>query len=121
MADKTYFGNIIRKERLNHSETMQQLAEALKTNKSTISMWENSGIVPREDMLIKIAQHYGVSVDYLLGNDSASNNDNDSETLRHLQRGLNQMNENELKRAEKLLASVFDDLFENPGDDINGI
>ena len=121
MAKETYFGQMVKKERNNHNETMQQLADSIGAKKTTVSMWENGGVVPKEDFLVKIANHYNVSVDYLLGNDQKETKDNESETLKHLQRGLKQMNEDDLNKAEKLLQTVFDDLFDNPGDDINGI
>ena len=100
---------------------MQDLADAVNVKKTTVSMWENSGIVPREETLINLANYFNVSVDYLLGNVVSNSSENNSATLKHLQRGLNQMDEKQLKTAEKLLASVFDDLFDSEEDDFDGI
>ena len=47
----TIFGNRIRKLRLNSGMTMDELASKLNITKSRISMWENNGAVPREEML----------------------------------------------------------------------
>ena len=44
-----------------------QLAEKLGVKKQSISNWENDNIMPSVDMLIKIADFFHVSTDYLLG------------------------------------------------------
>ena len=44
-----------------------QLAEKLGVKKQSISNWENDNIMPSVDMLIKIADFFQVSTDYLLG------------------------------------------------------
>lgn len=36
-------------------------------NKGTVSVWKNKGITPQTQQLQKIADYFGVSVDYLLG------------------------------------------------------
>lgn len=43
-----------------------QLAEKLGVKKQSISNWENDNIMPSVDMLVKIADFFGVSTDYLL-------------------------------------------------------
>ena len=47
-----------------------QLAEKLGVKKQSISNWENDNIMPSVDMLIKIADYFRVSTDYLLGRDN---------------------------------------------------
>ena len=69
MANKT-FSERIKKLRLDNNMTMDALAEKLGVTKSRINMWENNGTVPREDILILLSKLYGVSIDYLLGNES---------------------------------------------------
>lgn len=44
----------------------QQAADALGTNRGTISAWKTSGSPPKTDFLVNIANVYHVSVDYLL-------------------------------------------------------
>lgn len=46
-----------------------QLAEKLGVKKQSISNWENDNIMPSVDMLVKIADYFRVSTDYLLGRD----------------------------------------------------
>ena len=53
---------------LRNSKKMyqQDLADALSVSKSTIAMWETNKRVPDATMLVKIAEYFDVSVDYLL-------------------------------------------------------
>ena len=46
-----------------------QLARKLGVSKQSISNWENDNIQPSIEMLIKIAQLFSVSTDFLLGMD----------------------------------------------------
>ena len=48
-----------------------ELADKLGVTKQSISNWENDNIQPSIDMLVKIADYFGVSTDYLLGKDSS--------------------------------------------------
>lgn len=45
----------------------QQAAEAIGTNRGTISAWKTSGSPPKTEYLVAIADVYRVSADYLLG------------------------------------------------------
>lgn len=45
----------------------EQAAQALGTNRGTISAWKTSGKPPKTEFLTEIANVYGVSTDYLLG------------------------------------------------------
>lgn len=44
-----------------------EVAKRLKVTKQTVSNWENENILPSIDMLIRVAQLFNVSTDYLLG------------------------------------------------------
>ncbi|MDE6374027.1 MAG: helix-turn-helix domain-containing protein [Clostridia bacterium] len=46
-----------------------ELANALGVSKQCISNWENDNIQPSVEMLIKLADYFDVSTDYLLGLD----------------------------------------------------
>lgn len=37
-------------------------------NRASVTMWKNTGKAPKQDLLIKIADYFGVTTDYLLGN-----------------------------------------------------
>lgn len=114
MARKS-FGFMINKMRTNNKLTMEDLANSVGVKKSTVSMWENGGIVPREDVLIKLSQLFQVSVDYLLGNDMEGMYP-ENKKLKYIQRNLEKLNDEKLEKAEDILKAVFDDLFEDDED-----
>ncbi len=57
----------IKELRTSHGLTQVEFAKALSVSKQAVSNWENNNIQPSIDMLIKIADYFGVSTDYLLG------------------------------------------------------
>lgn len=59
-------GDIIKKLRNSNNLNQIQVARALNVSKQTVSNWENNNILPSVEMLMKIAQFFSVSTDYLL-------------------------------------------------------
>ena len=49
--------------------TAYQVAKATGISQPTLSAWKNGTYTPKQDKLQKIADYFGVTVDYLLGND----------------------------------------------------
>lgn len=115
------FANRIKKLRTDKNLSLDGLANELGINKSRIGMWETNGTVPRDDILIKLSKYFGVSIDYLLGNEKMEDKEPDSERLQYLQRGLGKLDEGRLEKAEKVLSVMFDDIFENGEEDDDGI
>lgn len=111
MANKE-FSNEIRILRRNNNLTMQEFADQLGVTKGAVSMWENKGVVPRDDILMRISKNYGISLDILLGN-----NIDDLEVpegkLSYIQRNLGKLDNEQLKKAENVLKIVFDDIFDD--------
>ena len=60
--------------RKQNNITQEQLATALNIERSSIGKYEspNKPVTPPPDVLLRIAKYFGVSVDYLIGNSSAS-------------------------------------------------
>ena len=61
----------IKELRLSHGLNQVNFAKKLSVTKQTVSNWENNNIQPSVDMLVKIADYFSVSTDYLLGRDDA--------------------------------------------------
>lgn len=61
------FGEKIKTLRKQKNLTQEQLAKRLWVTKSIISAYESEIRYPSLDMLIKLAQTFSVSTDYLLG------------------------------------------------------
>ena len=111
MANKE-FSNTIRILRSNNNLTMQEFADQLGVTKGAVSMWENKGIVPRDDILMKISKKYRISIDKLLGN-NLMDVDASNEKLSYIQRNLDRLDDEQLKKAENVLKVVFDDIFDD--------
>lgn len=110
------FSKRLKELRENQHLSMDQLGKVLGVTKSRVNMWENSGTVPRSDVLIELAKYFNVSTDYLLGNqDERAINGNSK--LSSLQRNLGKLNEAELEKAEGVLKAVFMDIFTDEEDD----
>lgn len=63
------FAERVKELRQSRNMNQVQLAKALCVTKQTVSNWENDNIQPSISMLIKIADYFSVSTDYILGRD----------------------------------------------------
>lgn len=61
------FGNVLRILRKSHNMTQAELGTRVGLSKAVVSKYENSLGYPTYDILIKIANYFGVTTDYLLG------------------------------------------------------
>ncbi len=57
----------IKKLRISHGMNQVAFAKLIGVTKQCISNWENDNVLPSIEMLIKIADIFSVSTDYLLG------------------------------------------------------
>ncbi len=80
------FGRRLRVLRAAKGLSQNKLAEILGVSASTVALYENSFRMPSYDALIKIADYFGVSTDYLLGNDKQSDDSVNLSGLTHEQR-----------------------------------
>ena len=74
------FPKRLKELRLNAGLTQKDLAKAIDVGRTTISEYESGKIVPKQEGLLKIANHFNVSVDYLTGvsNERATRKQNES-------------------------------------------
>ena len=63
----TKIGARIRQLRLSAGMTQRDLAQRINVGNTTLSQYESGARVPSDEVKIKIASVFGVSVDYLLG------------------------------------------------------
>ena len=61
------FGTVLKQLRKNHNLTQKELGDRMGLSKAVISKYENGLGYPSYDILIKFAEHFGVTTDYLLG------------------------------------------------------
>ncbi len=64
---KDSFGTILKDLRVEKGLSQTQLANAISVSKGIISMWENGKREPTLFCLIKLADYFNVSIDYLAG------------------------------------------------------
>lgn len=84
----------IKELRISHHMNQVEFAKKLNVTKQSVSNWENNNIQPSIDMLVKIAQTFSVSTDYLLGLDNKKRIEIthlDDEQLFHVQSIINYM------------------------------
>lgn len=60
-------GEKIKILRVSRGINQIELSKALGVSKQCVSNWENDNIQPSIEMLIKIAQYFNATTDYLLG------------------------------------------------------
>lgn len=70
-------GERIAQLRKNRSMSQFQLAKTLNIATSTLGMYETNKRKPNMEMLEKIADFFGVSIDYLLGRETSDKSDID--------------------------------------------
>jgi len=56
----------LKTKRLAWNLTQKQLAEIIGVSESVISRWENGSRFPRFNMLVKIAEHFNLTIEQLL-------------------------------------------------------
>lgn len=61
------FGSILEELRKDRNMTQKELAEAIYVTSGTISNYENDRYLPDIEKLIMLADHFNVTIDYLLG------------------------------------------------------
>ena len=59
--------NSLKELRASRGMSQAELAEKLGVRQQTVGKWESSVTVPRQPMLQKLADIFGVTTDYLLG------------------------------------------------------
>ena len=78
---KIKFNVRLKELRLEKGETQKELAKCLEIGRTTVSEYESGKIVPKQEGLLRIANHFNVSVDYLTGvsNERATRKQNASD------------------------------------------
>lgn len=121
MEIKKYrFGKTVKRLRESKNLSMSELAKQLGTTKSSINMWENADVIPREAMLIKVADYFNVSLDYLFGLDYK---DLQLQRIQQLQkktnfraeklkRAIDRLNEEDLTKLIKMFIALYGEKYE---------
>lgn len=68
------FGTRLKELRNNKHMSQEELGNFLNVGKSSISSYENGTREPSKEAIVKIAEIFGVTTDYLLGNTDIKKN-----------------------------------------------
>lgn len=63
-------GERLKKLRLDNCLRQEQVARLARVERSTVSLWENGLRQPSYQTLVRLADVYGVTTDFLLGRDT---------------------------------------------------
>lgn len=64
------FPNRLKELRIENNESQQELGHVVNMSKMAVSHWESGHSEPSITQLIQIANHYDVSIDYLVGREN---------------------------------------------------
>ncbi len=105
------FGDRLKELRISKNLSQEELSNILNVRKSSISNWETGKATPTFDMLTKIAQYFGVTIDYLL-----NFTQNDVDNMERLKQALKQagmwnyaiddMSREDFEKAMKIIAML---------------
>ena len=93
--------------------SQKELADKAGVTESAMSYYVKGERTPRGEILSRIANALNTSTDYLLGNSPNNISKNENATLMYLQRNLGKLNDENLKKAESILKTVFDKIFDD--------
>lgn len=63
MLDSKIIGNNLLNLRKKYKKTTEEVASSCNISRSAISMYENGKRIPRDDIKIKLAKYYNVSIE----------------------------------------------------------
>lgn len=105
------FGDRLKTLRNSKNLSQEELSQILGVRKSSISNWEKDKATPTFEMVNKIAQYFGVSIDYLL-----NFTQDDLDKIERLKQALKEadmwdyemddMSEEDFKKAMKIVAMM---------------
>lgn len=94
--------------------TIAALERECGLGNATIKKWGVS--IPSGDRLSKVADYFGVSVDYLLGRENRKESNHDPD-LRKIERARKRMSQKDKDRMTKMLELSFEEYFNNDFED----
>lgn len=89
--------------------TQTQLGEHIGAKKSAISLWESGKRQPDQETLVRLANFFEVTIDYLLGRDDSAPIENtpaDDPLTEQIMAKARLMNEEELRQLLRIMDAV---------------
>ena len=89
--------------RKNKNISQEELANIINVTKATISNWENNKGYADGELLIKMAEYFGVTTDYLLGF-----NQEDLDRIKTLRTALENAGVDDIETAMQIISIYID-------------
>lgn len=96
-------GKRVQELRLQHHDLQADIADRLNVPVRTYASWEREERAMPSDIVVQIAQFYGVSTDYLLGMEKAAQQELDGQVDEFIRRASQLTPENQEKLRSYLL------------------
>ena len=104
-------GNILKKLRKEKGITQEELGKILGVTTSMVGMYETNARKPSYEVLLKMADYFGVSTDYLLGKSSDQKEGEMETEMQLIQKAHKKMDAKKRKKMMDILKLTFEELF----------
>lgn|SRR5690554_1690762 len=104
-------GNILKKLRKEKGITQEELGKILGVTTSMVGMYETNARKPSYEVLLKMADYFGVSTDYLLGKSSDQKEGEMETEIQLIQKAHKKMDAKKRKKMMDILKLTFEELF----------
>ena len=103
------FAERIKKLRIEKKLTQQELGNKFGLTSTGVSYWESGKAIPNMDMINKLSDFFGVTIDFLIGKNKIDENDEGMILFRKAE----QVNPNEKKKMYDIINSTIDAFLNN--------
>lgn len=103
------FAERIKSLRIKKNLTQQELGSKFNVTSTGVSYWESGKAIPNIEVMNKLSNFFGVTIDYLMGKDKVDEN-NESMILF---RKAEQVNEKDRKKMYDIISSTIDAFLDN--------
>lgn len=107
--DNKVFAERIKKLRIEKKLTQQELGNKFGLTSTGVSYWESGKAIPNMDMINKLSDFFGVTIDFLIGKNKIDENDEGMILFRKAE----QVNPNEKKKMYDIINSTIDVFLNN--------
>ena len=107
--DNRIFAERIKELRINKGLTQQELGNIFGVTSTGVSYWESGKAIPNMDIINKLSDYFGVTIDYMIGKKELDENNKGMILFRKAE----QVNEKDKKRLYDIINSTIDAFLDN--------
>lgn len=107
------FAERIKKLRIEKKMTQQELGSKFGLTSTGVSYWESGKAIPNMEMMNKLSDFFGVTIDYLIGKNELDENDEGMILFRKAEK----VNESDKQKMYNIINSTIDAFLNNNNDD----